>query len=141
MKTDTRWDVNEGLLQDYRSDSLAIQGLLLAVGAIIYEKSTIVLIATAVLSLFMMWGILFPVVRARARVVDFYKYGSELPEELFETLSVDTYVRDRKERKRINHELFGGITNWRPTRKKLDIYAPVIISLVWIILVVFQLVG
>ena len=119
MADTERWSINESLLQSYRSLFISSQSFLLAVGAIVAGKSTAVVLAVAVLSLLMIWAIWFPVVRARHRIVDYYKYGTSLPEpKRAELCSEKQYVHNPELRKKAN-EAFGIETNWRSTRVKL----------------------
>lgn len=133
-----RWNINETLLQSYRSIFISSQSFLLAVGAIVSGKSPLVLYAVAAISLLMIWGIWFPVVRSRHRIVDYYKHGMALPETKRSELCTEKqYVHDDELRKKAN-ALFGVESNWRPTRKKLDLMMPVLVSSVWIVLVICE---
>ncbi|MDP1559473.1 MAG: hypothetical protein Q8K59_04955 [Nitrosomonas sp.] len=133
-----KWSINETLLQSYRSIFISSQSFLLAVGAIVSGKNHIVLYAIAAISLLMIWAIWFPVVRARHRIVDYYKFGARLPEaERTKLCSEKQYVHDHELRKTTNN-LFGIETNWRPTRKKLDFMMPVLVSSVWAVLIVYE---
>lgn len=138
MADTDRWSINESLLQSYRSLFISSQSFLLAVGAIVAGKSTAVVLAVAVLSLLMIWSIWFPVVRARHRIVDYYKYGTSLPEsKRAELCSEKQYVHDPELRKKAN-EAFGIETNWRPTRVKLDLLTPVMFTAIWAVLVIYD---
>lgn len=133
-----KWSINETLLQSYRSIFISSQSLLLAVGAIVSGRSHGVLYAIAAISLLMIWAIWFPVVRARHRIVDYYKYGDLLPETRRSGLcSEKQYVHDGRLRRKAN-ELLGITTNWRTTRKKLDLLMPALISAVWLVLVIYE---
>lgn len=134
-----KWSINESLLQSYRSIFISSQSFLLAVGAIVSGKSTIVLLATAFISLLMIWAIWFPVVRARHRIVDYYKYGATLPEPgRFALCSEKEYVHNKEMRTKAN-KAFGIRGNWRPTRWKIDLLTPVLFSIVWIVLITHEL--
>lgn len=136
MADTEKWSINETLLQSYRSIFISSQSVLLAVGAIVSSKSPMVLYLIAAISLLMIWVIWFPVVRARHRIVDYNKFRNELSEsERSELCSEKQYVHDYTLRKKANERL-GIMTNWRSTRKKLDILMPALISLVWLVLVV-----
>jgi len=76
MTDQERWNANESLLQSYRSIFISSVSFLLAVGAIVAEKSIAVLMAVAVVSVLMIWAIWFRVVRARHLIVDYYMYRS-----------------------------------------------------------------
>ncbi len=136
MADTERWRINESLLQSYRSLFISSQSFLLSVGAIIADKSTLAVSVVAVLSLFMIWVIWFPMVRARHLIVDYYKYGVSIPHpKPAEVCSEDQYVHDPDLRKKAN-EAFGINTNWRSTRVKLDFITPVIFTAIWVVLVI-----
>lgn len=126
-----RWSINESLLQSYRSIFISSQSFLLAVGAIVSGKSDVVLYATAAISLVMIWAIWFPVVRSRHLIVDYYKFG------MMDFCNEDDYVNKRATRDDANKH-FKIETNWRKTRKKLDLYTPILVSLVWVVLVIYE---
>ncbi|HWU98217.1 MAG TPA: hypothetical protein VN114_06870 [Oxalicibacterium sp.] len=126
-----RWSINESLLQSYRSIFISSQSFLLAVGAIVSGKSGVVLYATAAISLVMIWAIWFPVVRSRHLIVDYYKFG------MMDFCDEDEYVNKRDVRDNANRQFKIG-TNWRKTRKKLDLYTPILVSLVWVVLVIYE---
>lgn len=133
-----KWSVNESLLQSYRSVFISSQSFLLAVGAIVADKSTMVLLATAGVGTLMIWAIWFPVVVARHRIVDYYKYRASLPESRRpELCSESDYVKDRTLRRKAN-EVLGLKTNWRPTRRKIDLLIPFLFSFVWIVLLLYR---
>ena len=137
VNMEERYTVNETLLQSYRTIFISSQSFLLAVGAIVAGKNPGVLFITAVLSLVMIWFIWFPVVRARHRIVDYYKIYKMLSATDIERLSENEYVHDHILRAKAN-KLFG-ITNWRETRIKIDIMIPVLFSLIWIVLFLSEL--
>src|SRR5512139_2424153 len=133
-----RWSINETLLQSYRSIFIPSQSFMLAVGAIVSAKSPMVLYVTAVISLLMIWAIWFPVVRSRHRIVDYYKYRVTLPEtKRSELCSEKQYVHNDELRKKAN-VLFGIESNWRSTRKRLDLLTPALVTSVWVALVVYE---
>lgn len=49
----------------------------------------------------------------------------------------DEYVNKRDVRDNANRQFKIG-TNWRKTRKKLDLYTPILVSLVWVVLVIYE---
>ena len=133
-----KWSINESLLQSYRSIFISSQSFLLAVGAIASGKSTMVLVATATISLLMIWAIWFPVVRARHRIVDYHKYGALLSDaKRSELCSEKEYVHNKELRKKAN-EAFGIGGNWRPTRLKVDLLTPLSFSLIWVVLILYE---
>ena len=131
-----KWSINETLLQSYRSIFVPSQSFLLAVGAIVSGRNSLVLYTTAAISLVMIWIIWFPVVRSRHRIVDYYKYGVMLSETARSELCTEKeYVHDDKLRKKANM-LFGIDSNWRSTRKKLDLLTPLLVTSLWVVLIV-----
>jgi len=135
MTDEERWSINESLLQSYRSIFISSESFLLAVGAIVTDKSITVLMATAFISVLMIWAIWFPVVRARHLIVDYYKYRSlsGVPTNL---CTEADYVHNKVLRKAAN-EALKIETNWRPTRWKIDLLTPVLFSVVWIVLIAY----
>lgn len=134
-----RWSINESLLQSYRSIFISSQSFLLAVGAIVSGKNAAVLFITAVVSLAMIWLIWFPVVTSRHKIVDYYKFVARLSEtDKLRLCSEHEYVHNRALRSSAN-KLFGIDTNWRPTRMKIDLLIPVSFTLIWIVLIVYEL--
>jgi len=127
-----RWNVNETLLQSYRSIFISSQSFLLAVGVILLDKSDLILLFISILSLVMIWVVWFPVVVSRHKIVDFYKYQAKYPDKIIDCRE-EVYVHDLNKRKQVN-AVFELKTNWRETRKKLDLYLPIMFSLVWILL-------
>ena len=134
-----KWSINESLLQSYRSIFISSQAFLLVVGAIVAGKNGIVLFSVAAISLLMIWVIWFPIVRSRHRIVDYYKFSTRLSEANRSQLcSEHDYVHDRKLRTNANH-LLGIQTNWRETRWKIDFLLPVCFSVIWIVLVIYEI--
>ena len=135
MTDQERWNANESLLQSYRSIFISSVSFLLAVGAIVAEKSIAVLMAVAVVSVLMIWAIWFRVVRARHLIVDYYMYRSlnGVPKGL---CGENDYVHKRDLRNTAN-KLLKITTNWRPTRWKIDLLIPFLFSVVWIALIVY----
>ena len=133
-----RWAINESLLQSYRATFISTQSFLLAVGAVLSGKSAVLVYLAALIGVIVIWAVWFPVVRARHRIVDYYKYSSGLTPEQASTLCTEReYVHDVALRARAN-ETFGLRTNWRSTRVKLDAWLPVLFSAMWLALVVHE---
>lgn len=136
VSTIDKWAINESLLQAYRSTFISSQSFFLAVGAITLDSNPVLVYVTAAVGLFVIWFVWFPVVRARHRIVDFYKYSSALkPEDISALCSEDDYVKNAALRAKANR-LFKLDTNWRKTRMKLDIGMPVLFSVVWLALLI-----
>jgi len=133
------WIVNESCLQSYRSIFISSESFLLAVGAIVSDKGIWVLVVTAAISVSMIWFVWFPVVRARHRIVDYWKYRAALRIVPSTLCSEKDYVLNKKLRGEANAAL-GIKTNWRPTRWKIDFLTPVLFSAVWVVLVAHELV-
>jgi len=134
-----KWSINETLLQSYRSIFISSQAFLLAVGAIVSGKNEVVLFSVAAISLLMIWVIWFPVVRSRHKIVDYYKCSSQLSETNRSQLcSEKEYVHNRKLRTQAN-QLFDIKTNWRETRFKIDLLIPICFSVIWTVLVIYEI--
>ncbi len=140
MQNYEKYQSNEDLLQSYRSIFISSESFLLAVGAIFLEKSLLLLIITSTIGLIMIWCLWFPIVRARHLIVDYYKYQAKTPAIDAPICSVNDYVHNRKLRKETNKTL-GIPTNWRETRKKVDLFLPVLFSIVWVSLIAAELWG
>jgi len=159
----TMWFVGEADVNAHRVFVITAQGLFLAVGAIIlYNSAWYYLVALAVICNALLWFIWFPVLRARIRIADYHiknmgekfdKDGKPVdnPENLQDCetcgssrkLSSHVYARNRRIRNQVNYHI--GInsmgepyTNWRPTRRKLDIYTNIAISLLWVLLIIIK---
>ena len=137
----TKWDVNENLLQSYRSISIASQSFLLAVGSLLDQDLFLFLVILASLSIFMLWFIWYEVVQFRHFAVDYYKYILKLPREqqlIFSKLyPFDDYMEDSTIREKAR-DLLKIPTYWRKTRKKIDRWIPIILTVIWILLVIFK---
>ena len=140
---DTKWSVNESLLQSYRSIFISSQSFLLAVGAVTFDRYASLNLILAVMSLVMIWWIWIPVVKARRRIVDYYKYPISLSLEqqkvFFESFTEHNYVRNGSKRDQANLylqdtlKLKKPITDLRETRKKVDFWLPVGYSVIWLL--------
>ena len=129
-----KWEVNENLLQFYRSIFISSQSILIAVGAILFNKQfpPLAFKIIALLAVFTIWYLWFPVVRARHLTVDYYKFQLSNNNKIFKKCKESEYLKDRQKRKKINFELEK--TNWRLTRLKMDLFLPIIFTIIWIIL-------
>ena len=117
---------------------ISSQSFILAVGAIVLDKSTFILFAIATMSLIMIWVVWFPVVVSRHKIVDFYKYRALKPAEIPDCTEGE-YVHDPVKRNQANN-VFGVSTNWRKTRIKLDLVIPIMFTLVWLLLLGYALI-
>lgn len=155
MNSETRWSVNESLLQSYRSIFISSQSFLLAVGALTFDKESWMMtglnIVLATMSLVMIRWIWFPVVKSRRRIVDYYKFSMDLPEEVqnefFTAFKEDDFVKDGELRNRANEFLLKNHPQWtniksdlRETRKKVDGWIPLGFSIVWVIFLIISII-
>ena len=95
------YQINEDLLQSYRQIFISTESFLLAVGAIILDKSMALLMIIAVVSIITIWYLWFRIVRSRHLIVDNYKFN------LFEFMppqsnSESVYVHNIELRKQAN---------------------------------------
>lgn len=135
MNDQDKWSINESSLQSYRSIFISSESFMIAVGAILLDKNFTVLVAIAVVSVLMIWGIWVPVVRSRHLIVDYYKYRSMKAEPVVGLCEERDYVHDRQLRNKAN-QLLGIKANWRPTRWKIDLLTPILLTVMWILIVV-----
>ena len=137
----TKWDVNENLLQSYRSISIASQSFLLAVGSLLDKDLFIFLVLLAGFSIYMIWGIWYEVVKFRHYAVDYYKYGLKLPknkrDEFSKNFPIKDYFESQSVREQVKIEL-SIPTYWRATRKKIDRQIPIILTFIWVSLIFFK---
>lgn len=66
--------IYESAVQAYRGHFLSSQSFMLAVGAIVLDKSFVLTILVSIIALFQIWGIWFRIMRIKTITVDFYKY-------------------------------------------------------------------
>lgn len=131
-----KWTLNESLLQSYRGIFIGSQSFLLAVGAMFAQtpKLNWALVGLALLSVYVIWRMWFPIVPSRARIVDYYKFKSDSAyDSAFEGITEDDYVRNDDVRESVNSEICKN--NWRETRRKVDIGLPVIFTIIWTMLI------
>lgn len=132
-----RWEVNEGLLQSYRSMFVSSQSFLLAFGAIVSERSSFLTMLIVVVGFYMIYGLWKPVVESRRLEVDFHK-GQMDDSSIDPGCDLREYKDDEKKREHAN-KVFGFATNKRSTRIKLDHMIPCIFALLWLALLAFSL--
>ncbi|MBQ6951522.1 MAG: hypothetical protein IJN44_08515 [Clostridia bacterium] len=151
LDRNTKWSTYEANVQSYRSNMIASQSFLLAVGAILLEKDPILLAICVAVAMIQLWYIWFRVIRARTLIVDYYKFdlknrynqnGDPHP-QAEDYLEEDTFVRNKtvrnkildnlgKKKKKLKHK-------FRMTRFKLDILLPVTFSIIWLGMLIVQL--
>jgi hypothetical protein len=155
-----QWATYESNIQGYRSNFLSSQSILLAVETIISGKNPILTAIIAAIGLFQLWYIWYRIISIRTRIADYFKYSMNLGiNKLFDkegnSLSSNTqysdcldeniYATNAKVRRKVNKyisENWGKrekFRNIRTTRLKLDIILPVSITIIWIILVFYDL--
>lgn len=149
----SQWENNDSLLQSYRSNMITSQSLLIAAAAVFYQKSCLLVIAACLVGLFSQWYIWFGLIRARFLVADYHKFNAVYDlNDLVRSktgliLTEDLYVNNREKRKAANRLLAQetGIprlkSNWRHTRRKLDILLPATYSVIWILLLILTVVS
>jgi hypothetical protein len=128
------WAVNESLLQSYRSTFIASQSFLLVVGSILLNddiKPCWLLGFVSISALVMIWVVWFRVVVSRARAVDYYKFQlvTEVAAHPDFCKSEEAYISNKDAREKMN--VAAGKKNWRLTRKKVDLFLPVLFSIIW----------
>ena len=133
----SKWSTNETLLQYYRTIFIASQSIIIAMGAILVGKSFIVFLPILGIGVVIIWFIWFPIVEARQKIVDYYKYSLLLgDEERAKLCSEDEYVTCESKRNKINSEIFE-TENRRKTRKKIDLILPILFTVIWGILLIY----
>ena len=155
MSTETqdataKWAVYEANVQAYRRMSLTTQSILLAVGAIMYDKPPAIIGALSGLALLLTWWIFFRVIYSRTLIVDYFKrqiglkYGLDSQQRVRKLTGNMAPITERQYvamfssiRKKVNayiseHEMEDGhrFTNLRWTRIKMDIIVPGVLSLI-----------
>lgn len=143
---DNSWSTYEANLQAYRSNFLSSQSIMLAVGAIIIDKSKIATVLIAAIAVFQIVYVWLPVIYYRFLLVDFHKYclgdrfdvnGDFVEKENGEPLTELIYCKNKKIRQNVNEYLSKEISrerpfgNWRETRRKIDIVIPVSMISLW----------
>lgn len=136
---ESRYNTNESLLQSYRSIFISSESFLLAVGAMLYENSANAFYVVSILSILKIYFIWIPVVKSRQKVVDYFKFCSNLSEkEMNKICTLDEYVHNSELRKETN-KIFKIKSNWRPTRIKIDGVIPATFAIIWLVLTIFQI--
>lgn len=129
------WQSHESLLQSYRSQFLLSQSLLLVAGAVLAGRLHGALVAIGAIALVMIWGIWFPVIRARQLLVDYHKFSGRLSAEARAGLcGPGEYVKNRQQRRQAD-QVLGIRSHWRETRVKLDLLLPLLLSAMWLVLI------
>lgn len=155
MKHTEQWTLYDSIVQSYRSNFIASQSLMLAVGALFINENILLVLFVAFIAMFQMWYIWFRIIRVRTIIADFHKFNAlydfsniinahgALEIETKEPLTEYIYIKDRKIRKQANKNLSLCVEkpelkhNFRLTRIKLDIILPTTFSLIWIAIVIY----
>ncbi len=145
---ENKWSTYESNMQAYRSCFLSSQSIMLAVGAVLLDKSKIAIIIIAVLSMFQILFVWVPVIYKRSLIVDFHKYnmakkfdkkGNKIRKNNKHHLTEIIYCNNRKVRKKVNSKMSKNICNGktfvniRKTRMKIDIIIPISMISLWAI--------
>ena len=129
----TKWAVNETLLQSYRMIFISTQSLFIAVGILSLDKSMYLFLLLLCSAMFTMYYIWIPVVNARHKIVDYYKYALDLSkQERANLCSLAIYTSNDEERIKANAILKMQRGKWSPTRIKIDIVIPSLLTFIWI---------
>lgn len=144
---EVEWSTYESNVQSYRSNMIASQSFLIAVGAILFKQNICLEFLCILVALFQLWFIWFRIIRVRTIIVDFYKfklgnifdrYGNLRSEKDVNPLLEDVYVRNRSIRKKVNNKLAELYSNkkykhnMRATRCKIDLCIPISFTFIWI---------
>lgn len=145
---DDGWGIYESNLQAYRSNFLSSQSIMLAIGAILIDASALVSLLLSAIALIQMFYVWIPVIHYRAILVDFHKYrlnekftvnGEWKTREDEEPLTELIYCKNKKIRKNVNYIISQKVSrerpfsNWRETRRKIDIIIPLSMTFIWIL--------
>lgn len=137
MNHETAWATYEANVQAYRGSFNSTQSILLAFGALVYSQSnTNIFTLICAISLIQIWWIWFRVIRSRIFIVDYHKifidqkYITPSPED---KIGEKEYVKNSAARKKFNEDAKMD-TNWRQSRKKMDIYLPIMYTVLWLIM-------
>ena len=138
MDNKDKYRINEMNLQAYRLIFIPLEAILFVAGISVDGMPRFLFLFLMGMSLYTIWGLWFPIVRSRQRVVDYYKYQA-FPNRVVELgVDLESYIHDRDARKKVNDEL--GITgNWRKTRRKVDFILPVLFTLSWLVLFIYTI--
>lgn len=150
-----QWSTYEANVQAYRSLSVSSQSLFLTVGAILLGWDLRIPFFTVLaMAMITTWYIWFPAIFSRTAIVDFHKFrlgdrfdkngdvqakgdkGSRLDERDYArvtNLALRRRVYEHLSRPGYKHRTI------RVTRRKLDVYLPILFTIVWVIFAVYVL--
>ena len=153
-KHEAQWTLYDSHVQAHRSNLLASQSLLLAVGAFLYEKEFLILVFTFLVAMMQMWYIWVRVIRVRTIISDFHKFNflyrfssfvndrGEKEINPASPLTEETYTGKKDVRRKANLVLAEEThipklkKNYRLTRIKLDIILPISFSVLWLVIMI-----
>lgn len=145
QKRETERQTNETLLQSYRQIFISFEAFLLAVGAIVIDKSLMVMAFITAVGVATIWTLWFRIVRSRHLIVDYYKYNMKVNMD-GECNSEEDYVKNPKIRKQAINKYESKnkgdkkIRNgYRPTRFKVDLVLPILFTVIWIVLLYYAI--
>jgi len=153
-----KWATYEANTQSYRSIFHSSQSFLLAVGALLLDKSDTLLFITCTIALFNIWYIWSRVIIIRTRIVDYHKFslgdrfdkdGNETNDSIKDNkLDESVYARDKTIRNKVNEQVSGmgeiwnrkeKFKNMRLSRIKIDILIPATYTLVWLGFILYRM--
>ena len=124
---------------------ISSQSLLLAVAAIFYEKSSVMVVTIFVIALIVQWFIWYRVIRTRTLITDYHKFNAKFEMSDSLGLSEEDYLVDEKRWKAMEWlaEKTGNEKykqEFRLTRLKLDFILPILFTVIWIAMIVTMLI-
>jgi hypothetical protein len=132
LNHELQWSVYEANVQSYRNTFNASQSMLLAFGALLYEKNIYLFSLIAVTAVILIWFVWFRVITKRTLIVDYHKIFIDPKYDIPpKDIGEKEYVDNKTARKEFN-AIAGMKTNWRLTRIKMEVVLPVVYSLMWI---------
>ncbi len=144
QKAQTKWGVFESNVQQYRTLGATVQSFFLAVGSLIAtsaqdEPPALVMTAVSIIGIFHLYYIWFLPLRARHKIVDYYKFQIECGlddakiAQLESFCGQEEYVNNEAKRRSVNKDYFGkpDLKVFRQTRLKFDKVVPTLYGLIW----------
>jgi len=125
-----QYSINESLLQSYRRIFISSASFLLAVGIFASNQENLLLfyIIIGMNLLLILWGWV-PIVKVRAKIVDYYKYYIYQDTEY----NLEGFLETRE----VRNKAYQSVEEkgpWRLTRIKIDIVLPSMFVVVWLVL-------
>lgn len=143
------WGIYEANVQQYRVISATVQSFLLTIGSILFTASNVpaslqlMIFCIGLVHIVWIW---IPIVYARNKIVDYYKFQHDcnLSEDeriaLKKACDENEYVTSANKRRLVNKDFFNkaDLTVWRLTRIKLDLIVPAAYAICWIALATWK---